>query len=179
MSVEAYDEIYRTVRSYNRFSADRFPTVLAYAKKMGQNLLDVGCGKGHDARHLIAEGFDVFGVDYSPFCCNVWLKDIPHQCVDIISYSKSEKQYDGIVCMGTLETMTKRELDKNLAALTKLSTKALIGVSNHPQVVCGHKLHKIMEDHVWWRNKLGKFYSGIKLITTMHHGRLMIFECQK
>ena len=75
---------------------------------------------------MLSEGYDAFGIEISDICCETYLKDLPHECTDIISYSKKNIKYDALICFDVLEHIDGRV--EFLKGLHKLSDKILLRV---------------------------------------------------
>jgi 2-polyprenyl-3-methyl-5-hydroxy-6-metoxy-1,4-benzoquinol methylase len=69
-------------------------------------VLDVGCGHGVPiTATLLAEGFDVHGVDGSPTLvaeCRTRFPDVPVECSDVETCAALDHTYDGVVAWGLL-----------------------------------------------------------------------------
>jgi SAM-dependent methyltransferase len=169
-----YDEVFGKAGQYNRPQYLKFG--LAYAEKINGRILEAGCGKGHHIRYLTNRGHDVYGIELSEVCCKNFLSDVPHECTDIVSHSKSGATYDGILCMGVMEHIPHEDVEKTLEALTTLSDSALFLIANHSDVFFGHELHVIQEDMEWWDVALSEFYDEVEVIAQFK--RAFMFECR-
>ena len=88
MYYEAYDDRYKTAheQGLHWFTGNASPIVSEVIKKYAispqMNSLELGCGEGRDAQHLIEKGFSLLATDISPeairFCKEKWLNYEDH-----------------------------------------------------------------------------------------------------
>jgi cyclopropane fatty-acyl-phospholipid synthase-like methyltransferase len=172
---QIYDKVYGRIDRYNR--PDYLKFSLDFAQKIGGTILDVGCGKGHHLRRLIKHDVDAFGIEFSPVCCERFLTDVPHECVDIVSFSERDEIYDGVICIGVMEHIPYENVDETLTAIAKLSKNALFAIANHSDILLKHELHIIQENMDWWARKLVQHYDSCLLV--QEYRRLFILECTR
>ena len=177
---EAYDVVFDNDAEYNSPLEDRFDYIDSFVSsfKNGSKFLDAGCGRGNNVRRLIQDGYNVYGIEFSQVCCNRYLTDVPHECIDIISYSKTKHPYyDGIINTDLLEHIPLLQLDPTLTALKKLGKRIFFGIANHSDVKRGYELHLIQEGLVWWERKLREFWVDVKFID-VHNTIYYIFQVE-
>jgi SAM-dependent methyltransferase len=157
-----YDDIYANCPAYNEEPRPGYYVpCIDFCRRMGGLILDVGCGQGRWMRRLMADEINVYGIEPSQVCCEKYLKDLPHECSDILTFAPKGK-YSGVICMGVLEHIEGCDLDANLVKLSTLSGCALFGIANHLSILRGYNLHVIMQPKDWWKNRLAKFYDTIE-----------------
>lgn len=170
---EIYNGLYN--KRYNNRNNNYNKLTLPFAEKIDGQILDAGCGRGHASKMLIEAGHDVFAIELSETCCERFLQDIPHKCVDIITHCE-EAKYAGIVCMGVLEHIPYEAIDDTLEALSMASNSVLVAIANHTDVQSGVELHIIKENKEWWEDKLLQAFDNAEL-TSRFRDRLYVFEC--
>lgn len=111
-----------------------------------KNILDYGCGKGKNLSWIFGAGIN--WVNYDPGI-EAWAKD-PVVC-------------EHLVCMDVLEHIEPALLDNVLQHIhSKFRKTALLSVScslsNHI-LPDGRNAHLIVEDHLWWLEKLEKIFN--------------------
>ncbi len=176
------DAIYTALPDHNAPEISGFgiklPYILAFAEEAGKKILDAGCGQGTNLITLINEGYDAFGIDVSSVCCDKFLADWPHKCIDILSYCEANPlAYDGVLCSGVLEHLDYSNVDDTIRCLSKSSNKFLIGIANHADKQSGFNLHPIQKDEEWWIKKLKKFFSGVEHVVELYDGRFFFIKC--
>lgn len=181
---EVMDKIYTIDKSYSSKQVSGFsvkiPFILNWADKINGKILDLGCGSGNDMGAIIDAGGEVFGVELSRVCCEKYLRIIPHENTDIITYCDGIKeQYDGVLCSGTLEHISHGEIDDTLSAISKASESFLFGIANHSDIQQGHEVHLIREKEIWWVNLLRKYFSTVTHLEELYGGRFFFIECTK
>ncbi|HOL50165.1 MAG TPA: class I SAM-dependent methyltransferase, partial [bacterium] len=84
---------------------------LKYIKRNFGNrkkILDVGCGTGLLAMHLLQAGFDVYGVDVSPEMVKIAQKRLPGRivCASVENIPFPDNSFDGVICIATLHHLS-------------------------------------------------------------------------
>ena len=179
---ELYNEIYTKNKSYNHNVMYKYIEVSKFFNNIRQTIsnpkiLDAGCGEGWNVSKLIEEDFDVFGIEISDICCNNYLQNLPHKCIDIISYSKENIKYDALLCFDVLEHISYEEIDETIKALSIMAPNALLGIANHSDIQFGHELHLIQQEVPYWEEKLKIFYKDIRFVGNFN-GNFYLFECK-
>ena len=99
---EAYDDRYKAAheKGLHWFSSTQTPILSSVIKKYDittQNkLLELGCGEGRDAQHLLLNGFSLLATDISPeailYCKKTWPEyEKSFQIIDCINNKLAEK----------------------------------------------------------------------------------------
>ncbi len=171
---EIYNELFS--HRYNNKPNDYHKFIPEWAEKIEGKILDAGCGRGHASRMLMEAGREVFAIEWSDACCKLFLKDIKHECSDIISYCQKEVRYGGVVCMGVLEHIPYEDIDCCIEGLSNVSDSALYAIANHSDIQNNTELHIIREGAEWWTDRLKYYYTNCELISR-NRNRLFIFEC--
>jgi 2-polyprenyl-3-methyl-5-hydroxy-6-metoxy-1,4-benzoquinol methylase len=180
---ELYNEIYTKNKKYNHNVMYKYVEVSKFANEVKRivpqpKLLDAGCGEGWNVSNLISEGFDVFGIEISDICCAEHLAQLPHECIDIISYSKKNIKYDALICFDVLEHISYDDIEATIVALSEMAANALIGIANHSDIQFGHELHLIQENEQYWEKKLKQYYSDVSFVANLG-GNFYLFRCIK
>jgi len=162
-----YDQIYTNVENYNFYDEIKNAYVDAFAKIIKGKMLDAGCGEGIHLKRLLREGHDVFGIEISEVCCKKFLQDTPHENTDILTYSKKEVKYAGLICMDVLEHIDPLQIEETIQALAGMAPTAFLGIANHSDVQNGIELHLITEDSLWWLNLLAKYYKRCYIVSEL------------
>lgn len=173
-----YDVVYKNNIEYNEEVSEKF----IYTDKIFENfiplsdrIVDLGCGKGHYCRRYSSKGYNIIGVEPSDYCCENFLKDVEHYNSDIIEFSENNNKYDSFICMDVLEHIEYGDIDQNLECLKSISNFGIIGIANHKEIVCGRRLHKIIENNNWWESKLLQHFKYADLICDIISNRFFIF----
>lgn len=172
---ETYNKLFEG--RYNHHNNNYNRLTLEFADKIKGKILDAGCGRGHASKMLIEAGHDVFAIELSDICCERFLKDIPHECADIITHCRKNR-YGGVVCMGVLEHIPYEEIDETIEAISKAADSALFAIANHSDVQLGVELHIIQESKEWWEKRLLQFYKKCHLVSKPI-SKLFTFECSR
>ena len=176
---ELYNEIYSKNKAYNHNVMYKYVEVSKFVHNLPPNpkILDAGCGEGWNVSKLIEEGFNTFGIEISDICCNEHLQNLPHKCTDIISYSKENIKYDGLICFDVLEHISHDDIDHVIASLSIMAPKCLLGVAHHSDIQFDHELHLIQEGVEWWEEKFNKYFSSVQFTANLG-GNFYLFECK-
>ncbi len=166
---KVYDGIYEKIDNYNFYDNTKNKYVDAFAKNIKGRILDAGCGEGIHLKRLLLNGCDVFGVEISEVCYDKFLKDLPCENTDILSYTKKHIKYDGVICMDVLEHIDPSEVEETVSQLSKSAPQAMFGIANHSDVLNGVELHLIREDRSWWVNLLLKYYSRCFVVNSFSY----------
>ena len=164
-----YDNIYATVKNYNFYDDIKNKYVDAFANLIDGKIIDAGCGEGIHLKRLLTKGYDVFGIEISEVCCENFLKNIPHENIDILSYCNKGKKFDGLICMDLLEHLDPSQIEETVESLSGIAPTAFFGIANHSDVINGVELHLIREDSLWWRGLLGKYYSKCYILSELSY----------
>lgn len=117
-TAELYDLIYSQFKDYAA-EAKAIAELLWRELPGGRRLLDVGCGTGEHARHLIEQfGYEVDGLDLDPEFVRLARAKLPGREVyqaDMTSFSL-RRHYEGILCLFSSIGYV-RTLDNLIAAL--------------------------------------------------------------
>lgn len=176
---EIYDILYKE-QNYNSLEAtnneNKWEEIcrLLSAWKF-DTLTDLGCGRGYYLRKFLELGKNVFGVEFSKECCDKYLKDVPHINKDISKYCATGGRCDLVFCMDVLEHIEPKHIDEVLKGTSRLSDRALFGVANHKDEFQGQDLHLIIEDSIWWQQKLSNFYKNVEV--SIFSDRFYFFKC--
>ena len=119
---EAYDERYKAVHKEGLmwFSDAPSPIVAEIIERYNiskhANILEVGCGEGRDAHHLLKMGYKILATDISPtainFCKEKWSKFSKNfKTLDLIKDSLNDK-YDFIYAVAVIHMLVLDE-DRN------------------------------------------------------------------
>ena len=98
-SAHLYDLIYE-FKDYAGESAAVRDRIARQATSGGRSLLDVGCGSGAHARHLIAD-FDVTGIDLDAKLIEVARENVPGGRFEVGDMQDFElgAQFDAVICL--------------------------------------------------------------------------------
>lgn len=140
------------------------------------SVVDLGCGRGFYLRKLLELGKDAIGVEFSKVCCEKYLNDVPYINEDIFSFCRQDRCYDLTLCMDVLEHIEPSNISELIQGIRNISERAIIGVANHSDVLMGHELHLIIENHDWWYDKLKKYYNKVE--TFIFSERFYFFNCK-
>ena len=176
-----YDKIYENYTSYN----DKQTTDSEYKQGFidefiypnNGSVLDAGCGSGYTLRKLHNEGVNIFGIDFSQFCCDKYLTDLPHKCISIVDFCKTFPKYDSVICIDVLEHISLNELYDNLIWLTNITKHTLFGIANHSDIKLDKELHLTQKPIDWWIETLKKFYCEVNEMVTLYNGKFFFIEC--
>lgn len=178
---ELYNEVYSNYADYNGDYTTEHELkqnfIDDFVAEHNGSVLDAGCGSGYTLRKLYNEGVDIFGIDFSKFCCDEYLTDLPHKCVSIMDHCKTFPKYDSIICSDVLEHIPEKELYNNLIWLSNTSEHALYGIANHSDIKLRQELHLIQRPIEWWTEILQKFYYEVYQIASMFDDRFFFIEC--
>ncbi len=168
-----YDKIYASDKSYNASIDYKLEIVLEWVKKNNfNNLLDVGCGRGHYLKLLDKNGIKVTGLEPSKYIADT-LKHYDIINDDILGLAKKGKQWEALYCMDVMEHIEPLEIEETIRALASLSSHALIGIANHSDVWQGVELHLIRQGPSWWESLLSRHYHSINSL--YQSGRYFIY----
>jgi len=180
---EIYDKIYKEIPAYNSYSSSRHDKkdepISAYLSCLEGTLLDIGCGSGHNLKMALDMGVEAFGVEISKECCNKFLSDVPHKCSDIVTFCKSKKRFDNVLCNDMLEHISIEDIDETLKCISSISLIALFGIANHSDRMLDIELHPIQENKEWWMKKLGEYYSSVCFMEELFDGAFFFIKCKK
>lgn len=169
-----YDKIFATDKNYNAPYDYKLNIVLEWVKKNNfNNLLDVGCGRGHYLKLLSENGIKVTGLEPSKYIADA-LKDYDVINDDILGLAKRQMQWEALICMDVLEHIEPSKIEATIEALASLSTRALLGIANHSDVWHGVELHLIQQGPLWWEGLLSLYYQNINSI--YQSKRFFIYE---
>ncbi|OGE79029.1 MAG: hypothetical protein A2751_01035 [Candidatus Doudnabacteria bacterium RIFCSPHIGHO2_01_FULL_46_14] len=102
----------------------------------GKNILEVGCGTGHEAEYFIKDKFNYLGIDASSAMLKVARKLVPKarfQKMDMLKMKLPEKLFDGIWACASLLHIPKKQLPvvfKSLHKVLKESGVAFISLKS-------------------------------------------------
>jgi SAM-dependent methyltransferase len=99
-SAHVYDLIYQSFKDYGAESA-RIAALLKTEQPAARRLLDVACGTGEHARHLIAGAFQVDGIDLDPNLLAIAARKNPtgrFVQADMCSFQLG-RTYDVVLCL--------------------------------------------------------------------------------
>jgi len=163
--------------NYN-ICTDRHIFIETFLQKLKpKTVIDVGCGSGHYLKHFI-NNWNVFGIEISNICCDKYLSELPHENIDLVSFSKStDKRFDCLYCFDVLEHIKYEDLNEFISCLVKISDNILLGIANHSDIQLGIELHIIQQNNIWWQNKLKNYFKEVTLIE--NENRFFVLECKK
>lgn len=161
-----YDEVFKTEEKYNIKQEDKIEIVKQWAHKYNDGVvLDVGCGRGHYLKALLADKIDVLGLEPSLYLCENDLKGFDVVNADINTMAQINRlEFSALYCMDVLEHISEEDIYHTLNDLTVLSDHALIGVANHSDIWLGKELHLIQRGEDWWLNLLQSFYKNVDTV---------------
>ena len=120
---EAYEARYSQVHAQGLQWSSDAPTPIVeeiirqYGKEQGR-MLEIGCGEGRDAAHLLARGYDLLATDVSPeavrYCREKYPQFAQRFCVLDALKDTLDKRYDVIYAVAVLHMLTE---DTDRAAL--------------------------------------------------------------
>lgn len=135
--------------------------------------VDFGCGRGFYLRKMIERRILAVGVEFSRECCQRWLADVPHLCMNIVDYVFAE--VDLALCMDVLEHVPDDSLWPILRAIHSSARRSLLGIANHSDVQAGKELHLIQQPLPWWNERLRQVW---RYVDVLHDGgRFFVFRC--
>ena len=97
---KAYEERYKETYKQNILWETTKPTNLAletinkYNINKNDKILDLGCGEGRDAIHLLRQGYDVFASDISPEAISFCKKKVPEYADKFMVLNACESSWD-------------------------------------------------------------------------------------
>lgn len=111
-SAEFYDAIYFSFKDYAAEAA-RVASLIRAERPGARTVLDVACGTGEHARLLVADGFDVDGIDLNPQFLRLARRKVPggrFEEADMAAF-RLGRRYDAVICMfssiGYVETLAR------------------------------------------------------------------------
>ncbi|MFH1739637.1 MAG: methyltransferase domain-containing protein [bacterium] len=149
-----------------------------------QTAVDVGCGRGVFLKKLIDGGIQALGIEISGVCCEKWLAGLPFACEDIVWFaSKTDDKYDLALCTDVLEHVEPECIDDTIAAIRKLSDRALLCIANYSDPHGDRELHLIRCGPEWWSGVLSKHYGNVELFyddtANSPYYPFYMFECNQ
>jgi SAM-dependent methyltransferase len=99
--------------------------------KVGDRVLDLGCGTGDDAAHLMPQGVEVFGIDSAPGMVEIaWTRGVDAKILAIEELGSLEDTFDGAISnFGALNCVADLEqLSEPLARLVRPQGKLALCV---------------------------------------------------
>ena len=160
-----YDEVYTAVPDYNCTSNRYKYKVLEaerFALEVDGKILDAGCGRGTILQYLTDAKIDIFGVEWSPVCCEKYLADLSHECADLVEFCiRNKETFNGIICTDVLEHFPEERLGVALEAISHTAPKALFGIARNRDNHGGHQLHLTMKTTEWWISLIKKYYARV------------------
>ncbi len=119
---KAYDDRYRQVHSQAlQWFSDQPSSIVAeviaeFALAQDAKILELGCGEGRDARHLLSQGYDVLATDVSTEAVAFCQRTFPDhadrfQVLDCIT-EKLEERFDFIYAVAVVHMLVTNE-DRN------------------------------------------------------------------
>lgn len=171
-----YDEIFSTEDGYDRAYGYKLNMVLEWVKRNGfEEILDVGCGRGHYLKMLTENDIKVTGLEPSKYIVST-LGGYEVINDDILGEAKKGRRWEGLVCMDVLEHIEPEKISQNLKALSLMSRHAFFGIANHSDIWHGVELHLIRQGPEWWERELTKNFKIIKC--TIVSKRFFVFEVE-
>ncbi|TEX99758.1 class I SAM-dependent methyltransferase [Campylobacter sp. US42a] len=158
MLQEKWHELHADKRHQPRYPSNDLVSFVFRNFKLGDKILDLGCGTGRHVKFLVENGFKAFGVDYSENgikATQELLKtynlqaDLKVSSVDNIPYE--DKSFDGLLCYGVLYYNSKEVIEKaakEIYRVLKQDSIAYIVVRN-------------MDDYRYKNNKKNSKYEVI------------------
>lgn len=146
-----------------------------------KTILDVGCGQGHYTREMLKRGYDVVGLEYSSYCCEKYLSDVPHICTSIVDYVQVPNidKVDSIVCMDVLEHLRYEDIEVVLSGFSRIANSCILGIANHSDKQLGEELHIIQENCQWWIDKVEKVYPSVQKVVSLYRDRFFIIKASR
>jgi 2-polyprenyl-3-methyl-5-hydroxy-6-metoxy-1,4-benzoquinol methylase len=185
-----YDNLYANTANYGESNLTGNPlkwipmrdTVVTMDKNM--SIVDLGCGRGFYLRQLHSLGHKILGVEQSTTCCNKYLQDIPHINLPLADFLSSNKDaYDLVISTDVLEHIHPDDIDGIISGISKLSNKALLGITNSSDrdPLNGTELHLCIHDVLWWTQLLSKHYKKVTLIPdkVTYHNEYFLLKCEQ
>ena len=123
--LEIYNRVYEEDTNYAKPHKPKINYIKKWVGNVNGKVLDFGCGRGEYLREIMSQGNDVFGVELSKVCCEKYLKDVPHECNNIIEFAKKGEYFEKIYSTDVLEHIPPNELDNTLDAISKISNDFL------------------------------------------------------
>ncbi len=110
--------------------------------KPGSVVLDLGCGTGADAIHLLAAGVQVYGVDSSPNMVTVArAKGVDAHCIAIQDLRQSRARFDGAVSnFGALNCVDSLPVVAEVLAQLVRSRRPYRGLLSRADLLVGDRL---------------------------------------
>ena len=119
---EAYDKRYRQVHDKGLAWSPSNNTkiveeVINKYHLEKENMLEIGCGEGRDAKYLLDKGYDVFATDISKEAIDYCIKNDPnhkdnYQVLDVLNDNSSDDKYGFIYSIACLHMLVLDE-DRN------------------------------------------------------------------
>jgi 2-polyprenyl-3-methyl-5-hydroxy-6-metoxy-1,4-benzoquinol methylase len=179
-----YNAVYSMAFSQSEYSNDHHIQYDYVIEKLKQiyntndifELIDIGSGRGQLIA-LLQQNFKNINIT------SVDLKKNHNISVSFITCNLSKhddrmnllnKTYDVLVCTDVLEHLDKSFINEVITLFSKLSSKSILAIANHSDVLNGIELHTIQENNVWWENILLKVYN-IKEYDTKYNNRLLLY----
>ena len=135
-------------------------TNLSWAKKLPKSkILEFGSGNGQFSIELSKLGHVVTATDISRKICT----QFPTLHLDAIGLASLDGTYDWGVSFDVLEHMCMNDINIALLQLNRLCKNVRFSVSTRQSYLTGPKgenLHKTVENHEWWINKLLVYFNA-------------------
>lgn len=134
----------------------------------GSNVLDVGCGPGHDTDYFTSKGFNCLGIDLSKRMIAYARKNYrgKFRVLDFFNPRFKENTFDGVWCSAAIIHVDKKDLRKLMKNFFRiLKNDGLLGVI----VPRYYKRHKEKNDtrifNMFYKNELEKILvqNGFKI----------------
>lgn len=160
---EIYNMVYDNDVNYAKPHKPKINYVINWSGQKNK-ILDIGCGRGEYLRE-VSKNNSVFGIELSKSCCDKYLKDVNHECIDIISYcDKLDFMYDKAYCVDVLEHIRPNELDETLMKISQISNEFMFLVCSGSDIKMGVELHVSNHTFEEWEKILSKYYTITKSI---------------
>jgi protein-L-isoaspartate(D-aspartate) O-methyltransferase len=147
------------------------PIVEHYGLKVGDRVLDVGCGKGFLLYDLtkVCPGLDVRGIDVSEYAIDKAKEEIKDRLEvgSAIALPYPDKSFDLVISLNTLHNLHNYDLDKALREIERVGKRKYVCVESYRnetekanllywQVTC--EAFCTPEEWEWWFRQTG--YTG-------------------
>jgi 2-polyprenyl-3-methyl-5-hydroxy-6-metoxy-1,4-benzoquinol methylase len=135
------------------------------AWKLGDTLVDLGCGTGRAGAALAARGLKVVLLDFCTKAVDV--EDLPVITANIWELFKTGLQWDWVYCVDVLEHIPEEKIDDALRSIAQTTRKGgylqIAMFEDYCGREIGETLHMTVKNQEWWYTKIFKHMNVFSL----------------